>query len=173
MLKDAGASAVIAGHSERRQHHGETECNRGGEGKGRIFARDFWQSSVTARRNRSDWTARRYPCVADQIAASIPEGVTSSAIAIGYKPLWVSSATHHSHTTASSIVTSILLAVEDITGRRTLEREREELPKQKDLLLREMSHRVNNSLSIVANVLMLKAVTVLSRRNAPAPARSA
>jgi two-component sensor histidine kinase len=58
--------------------------------------------------------------------------------------------------------TSILLAVEDITGRRTLEREREELLRQKDLLLREMTHRVNNSLSIVANVLMLKAVTVKS-----------
>src|SRR5271156_543388 len=25
MLKDAGASAVIVGHSERRQHHGETD----------------------------------------------------------------------------------------------------------------------------------------------------
>jgi len=26
MLKDAGASAVIVGHSERRQHHGETDA---------------------------------------------------------------------------------------------------------------------------------------------------
>jgi chemotaxis protein methyltransferase CheR len=58
--------------------------------------------------------------------------------------------------------TSILLAVEDITGRCALEREKEELLKQKDLLLREMTHRVNNSLSIVASVLMLKAVTVQS-----------
>ncbi|HEX4114050.1 MAG TPA: histidine kinase dimerization/phosphoacceptor domain -containing protein, partial [Stellaceae bacterium] len=58
--------------------------------------------------------------------------------------------------------TSILLGVEDITARRALEREKEELLKQKDLLLREMTHRVNNSLSIVANVLMLKAVTVQS-----------
>ncbi|HEX4113584.1 MAG TPA: histidine kinase dimerization/phosphoacceptor domain -containing protein [Stellaceae bacterium] len=58
--------------------------------------------------------------------------------------------------------TSILLGVEDITARRALEREKEELLKQKDLLLREMTHRVNNSLSIVASVLMLKAVTVQS-----------
>jgi triosephosphate isomerase len=26
MLKDAGASSVIVGHSERRQHHGETDA---------------------------------------------------------------------------------------------------------------------------------------------------
>ena len=26
MLKDAGASSVIVGHSERRQYHGETRC---------------------------------------------------------------------------------------------------------------------------------------------------
>src|ERR1700691_6249636 len=50
--------------------------------------------------------------------------------------------------------TSILLGIEDITDRRALEREKEDLLKQKDLLLREMSHRVNNSLSIIASVLM-------------------
>jgi two-component sensor histidine kinase len=58
--------------------------------------------------------------------------------------------------------TNILLGIEDITDRRALEREKEDLLKQKDLLLREMSHRVNNSLSIIASVLMLKAATVQS-----------
>jgi two-component sensor histidine kinase len=58
--------------------------------------------------------------------------------------------------------TSILLGIEDVTDRRALEREKEELLKQKDLLLREMTHRVNNSLSIIASVLMLKAATVQS-----------
>ena len=32
MLKDAGASAVIVGHSERRQHHGETDAFVAGKG---------------------------------------------------------------------------------------------------------------------------------------------
>jgi len=53
-------------------------------------------------------------------------------------------------------------AIEDDTERRALEREKDELLKQKDLLLREMSHRVNNSLSIIASILLLKAATVQS-----------
>jgi two-component sensor histidine kinase len=58
--------------------------------------------------------------------------------------------------------TSLLLAIEDDTDRRVLEREKDELLNQKDLLLREMSHRVNNSLSIIASILLLKAATVQS-----------
>jgi chemotaxis protein methyltransferase CheR len=58
--------------------------------------------------------------------------------------------------------TSLLLAIEDETERRALEREKDELLAQKDLLLREMGHRVNNSLSIIASILLLKAATVQS-----------
>jgi two-component sensor histidine kinase len=65
--------------------------------------------------------------------------------------------------------TSILVAFEDITDRRKLETEREgllrekdELLRQKDLLLQEMRHRVNNSLHIIASILLLKAQTVQS-----------
>jgi two-component sensor histidine kinase len=58
--------------------------------------------------------------------------------------------------------TSLLLAIEDDTERRALEREKDELLTQKELLLREMSHRVNNSLSIIASILLLKAATVQS-----------
>ena len=72
--------------------------------------------------------------------------------------------------------TSLLVAVEDVTERRTLERmkdeflrekdellgEKDELLRQKDLLLQEMNHRVNNSLQIIASILLLKAQTVQS-----------
>jgi len=58
--------------------------------------------------------------------------------------------------------TSLLLAIEDVTQRRALEREKDELLKQKDLLLQEMHHRVNNSLQIIASILLLKAQTVQS-----------
>jgi chemotaxis protein methyltransferase CheR len=58
--------------------------------------------------------------------------------------------------------TSLLVAIEDVTGRRALEREKDELLRQKDLLLREMSHRINNSLQIIASILLLKAHTVQS-----------
>src|SRR6202163_229421 len=58
--------------------------------------------------------------------------------------------------------TSLLVAIEDVTERRGLEREKDELLRQKDLLLEEMNHRVNNSLQIIASILLLKAQTVQS-----------
>ena len=58
--------------------------------------------------------------------------------------------------------TSLLVAIEDVTERRTLEREKDELLRQKDFLLEEMNHRINNSLQIIASILLLKATTVQS-----------
>jgi PAS domain S-box-containing protein len=58
--------------------------------------------------------------------------------------------------------TRLLVAIEDVTERRTLEREQDELLRQKELLLQEMNHRVNNSLQIIASILLLKADTVQS-----------
>jgi two-component sensor histidine kinase len=58
--------------------------------------------------------------------------------------------------------TSLLVAIEDVTERRALEREKDELLRQKDLLLDEMNHRINNSLQIIASILLLKAHTVQS-----------
>jgi two-component sensor histidine kinase len=56
----------------------------------------------------------------------------------------------------------ILLAIEDITPRRTIERNLAELLSQKETLLQEMQHRVANSLQIIASILLLKARTVHS-----------
>jgi PAS domain S-box-containing protein len=51
----------------------------------------------------------------------------------------------------------ILLAFEDITERRTTERALKHLLEQKDMLLAEMSHRIANSLQIIASILLMKA----------------
>jgi two-component sensor histidine kinase len=56
--------------------------------------------------------------------------------------------------------TLLLLAIEDATLRRESEREKDELLRQKDVLLQEMQHRVANSLQIIASILLLKARTV-------------
>lgn len=58
--------------------------------------------------------------------------------------------------------TTLLLAIEDITDRRIAERLLHSLSEQKDMLLSEMSHRVANSLQIIASILLLKARTVQS-----------
>ena len=56
--------------------------------------------------------------------------------------------------------TNLLLSIEDITGRRALEREKEELLRQKGVLLEELQHRVANSLQMIAAIILLKAKTV-------------
>ena len=56
--------------------------------------------------------------------------------------------------------TNILLGIEDVTEQRVLEREKDELLRQKDVLLDELQHRVANSLQIIAAIILLKAKTV-------------
>ena len=58
--------------------------------------------------------------------------------------------------------TTLLLAIEDVTEQRAAEHEKEELLRQKEVLLQEMRHRIANSLQIIASILMLKARTVQS-----------
>jgi two-component sensor histidine kinase len=61
--------------------------------------------------------------------------------------------------------TTILLGIEDITERRILEREKDELLRQKEILLEEIQHRIANSLQIVASIIMLKAKRVDSEES--------
>jgi two-component sensor histidine kinase len=58
--------------------------------------------------------------------------------------------------------TTLLLAFEDVTERRAMEREKDALLHEKELLLKEMQHRIYNSLQLIASILLLKARTVLS-----------
>ena len=64
---------------------------------------------------------------------------------------------------------TILLAFQDVTARRAIEqhkdaiqRQSDDLLRQKQLLLEEMRHRVANSLQIIASILLLKADAVAS-----------
>ena len=53
-----------------------------------------------------------------------------------------------------------MLGIEDVTGKSALEREKDELLRQKDILLDEIQHRVTNSLQIIASIILLKAKSV-------------
>jgi chemotaxis protein methyltransferase CheR len=57
---------------------------------------------------------------------------------------------------------NIFLSIEDVTGKRLLERENAELLRQKDILLDEIYHRVANSLQIIASIISIKARKVIS-----------
>jgi chemotaxis protein methyltransferase CheR len=61
--------------------------------------------------------------------------------------------------------TTILLGMEDVTDRRVLEREKDDLLRQKDVLLQELQHRVANSLQIIASIILMKARTVQSEES--------
>src|ERR1700687_496262 len=58
--------------------------------------------------------------------------------------------------------TTILLGIEDVTTQRVLEREKDELLRQKDTLFEELQHRVANSLQIIASIILMKARVVQS-----------
>jgi chemotaxis protein methyltransferase CheR len=65
--------------------------------------------------------------------------------------------------------TTLLLGIEDVTARRALEREKEELLqrqqallREKDVLLEELEHRVGNSLQIIAAIILMKSRMVTS-----------
>lgn len=63
--------------------------------------------------------------------------------------------------------TTVLLGIEDITARRKLEDEKDDLLRQKDVLLEEIQHRIANSLQIIAGIILMKANTVSSAETRP------
>jgi two-component sensor histidine kinase len=58
--------------------------------------------------------------------------------------------------------TNLLLGIEDVTVQRDLVREKDDLLRQKEVLLDEVQHRVANSLQIIASIIMMKALSVES-----------
>jgi triosephosphate isomerase len=87
MLKDAGASAVIVGHSERRTYHKETDAEV--EAK----ARAAWRAQLTAivcigETKDQRLAGRTLDIVGTQLQASVPEGATAANTIIAYEPVW-------------------------------------------------------------------------------------
>ena len=75
MLKDAGATSVIVGHSERRQYHGETDAAVAAK------ARAAWRAGLNAIICIGETDAQReqgdaLTVCASQIAGSMPNGAT-------------------------------------------------------------------------------------------------
>ena len=87
MLRDAGASAVIVGHSERRQFHDETDRMVAAK------ARAAWRAGLAAiiciGETETQWLAggALHVCK-EQLAASIPEGAMAESTAVAYEPVW-------------------------------------------------------------------------------------
>ena len=87
MLKDAGASYVIVGHSERRQYHRERDTDVAGK------ARAAWRAGLSAiicvgetETERDQGQAK--PICHGQIRGSVPLEANSKNTAIAYEPVW-------------------------------------------------------------------------------------
>ena len=87
MLKDSGASFVIVGHSERRQHHGESD------GEVAAKAQAAWRAGLKAIICIGETQSPRYAGDANQICGkqldgSVPGGATPANTVIAYEPVW-------------------------------------------------------------------------------------
>ena len=91
MLKDAGASAVIVGHSERRTLHQETDAEV------RAKAQAAWRAGLIAIVCIGETRAEReaggtLDVLGRQLAGSLPQGATGGMVAanlvVAYEPVW-------------------------------------------------------------------------------------
>jgi triosephosphate isomerase len=87
MLFDAGARAVIVGHSERRADHGESDAlvrakAEAGIGQGML-------AIICVGETRAEREAGRAPSVVGrQLRGSVPAGARADQIVIAYEPVW-------------------------------------------------------------------------------------
>ena len=87
MLGDAGASAIIVGHSERRADHGE------GDALVRQKAEAVWRAGLTAivcigeTREQRDAGKTLDICGA-QLRGSLPDGASAGNLVVAYEPVW-------------------------------------------------------------------------------------
>jgi triosephosphate isomerase len=87
MLADAGAGAVIVGHSERRADHGESDDAVSAKTEA------AWRAGLVAvicvgetREERESDQAEAV--VGSQLAASVPDAMTATNSVIAYEPVW-------------------------------------------------------------------------------------
>lgn len=87
MLADAGAAAVIVGHSERRRYHGETDINVAMKASAAWRAGLFAIVCIGESEEEHD-QGRAVEVVARQLDASLPLGARPASTAIAYEPVW-------------------------------------------------------------------------------------
>ena len=87
MLGDAGASAIIVGHSERRADHGESDALV------RQKAEAAWRAGLTAivcigeTREQRD-AGQTLDICGGQLKGSLPDGATAGNLVVAYEPVW-------------------------------------------------------------------------------------
>jgi triosephosphate isomerase len=87
MLKDAGASAVILGHSERRVDHGER--NEDVRAKARTVMDAGLQAIICVGESLEQRdVANTLDIIGGQLSGSIPDQSTGENLVVAYEPIW-------------------------------------------------------------------------------------
>jgi triosephosphate isomerase (TIM) len=87
MLAECGATAVIVGHSERRQYHKETDQLVAAKASAAIRA--GLTAIVCVGETRAEREAgKTLSVIGRQVARSVPEGATPDTIVVAYEPVW-------------------------------------------------------------------------------------
>lgn len=87
MLKDAGASYVIVGHSERRTDHGETDAlvqAKAVAAQGAGLVAVVCIGETEAERD----SGATLDVIGTQLHGSVPDGSTSATLVVAYEPVW-------------------------------------------------------------------------------------
>jgi len=87
MLADAGASAVIVGHSERRTDHHESDEQV--RTKAQAAGRAGLTAIVCVGETRAEREAdKTLDVVGRQLAGSLPDGASAADLVVAYEPVW-------------------------------------------------------------------------------------
>jgi len=87
MIKDAGASYVIVGHSERRQYHGETDAAV--KAKAEAALKSGLTAIVCVGETRAEREAgKAIAVVSAQVRGSLPAGGAPATVVVAYEPVW-------------------------------------------------------------------------------------
>ncbi|TNF20500.1 MAG: triose-phosphate isomerase [Rhodobacteraceae bacterium] len=87
MLKDAGASHVILGHSERREDHGETDAQVRAKTEAAL-ASGLVAVVCIGEKLAEREGGKTLDVVGTQLDGSLPDGVTGETLLIAYEPVW-------------------------------------------------------------------------------------
>ncbi len=87
MLKDAGASHVILGHSERRADHGETDTEVRAKTEAALAAGLVAVVCVGETEAERD-AGQTLAVVGRQLAGSVPDAATADTLVVAYEPVW-------------------------------------------------------------------------------------
>lgn len=87
MLVESGATAVIVGHSERRQYHGETDALVAAKAFAAIRA-GLTAIVCVGETHAEREAGKTLTVVGRQVQRSVPEDATPETVVVAYEPVW-------------------------------------------------------------------------------------